>query len=443
MRTAGHRIGIDFGTTNSALAVSTPQGIRVAQWMLPDAEAAAAAAATSVYRSLLFFEDGADWVGGRPESKTGPEAIAHYLWTGGDGRLMQSMKSFLASHHVRATNICGSEFRLEELVALVVGDLWESSAKSLELERPETIVAGRPVTFAYSKTPDDDLYAEGRLREGFALAGFESVEFVFEPVAAAVFYEAELKHDEVVLVADFGGGTSDFCLLRVGPSFKGRATDPTRVLATAGVGVAGDAFDARIVENVVGPELGRGSRYRSLSGKTLEIPATVYKALARWHDLSLLKTPRNTQMLDGYLRNALEPTKIRALCHVVENDLGYALYRQVQDAKVALSKAERTTFRFEADEVSIETVIERADFERWISPEVARLTGGVDAVLASSNLSPAEVDTVFMTGGSALVPAVRRQFEDRFGAHKLRSGDYLTSVASGLATYAGASFEGT
>jgi len=429
------RIGIDFGTTNSALAVvGDDGGMNVARW-------SADGDTTSVYRSLLFFEEGADWIRGRPPCSTGPEAIEQYLWTGGDGRLMQSMKSFLASRHMLSTSVFGRDFKLEELVAEVVRGLWTSAANGLGLapdSRPDHIVAGRPVTFAFSNGSEDDAFAEGRLRKGFALAGFDQVDFVFEPVAAAVHYEAALDRDETVLVADFGGGTSDFCLLRVGPGFRDAPTDPARVLSTGGVGVAGDAFDARIVEHVVAPALGRGSRYRSQSGKLLEIPGTLFKALGRWHDLSVLKTPRNVAKLDGYRRMAEEPEKIDALCYLVEADLGYAMYREVQAAKVRLSQEPTTAFAFEAGDVTVEATIERNAFDTWIAPELTQIASALDATLGTAGITVDAVDTVFMTGGTALVPAVRQIFADRFGDDKLRSGDYLTSVASGLATYAAA-----
>lgn len=426
------RIGIDFGTTNSALALASADGVEVAQYKAEDT-------LTRVHRSLLFFEEDAEWVDGRPASETGPEAIAQYLWTGGDGRLMQSMKSFLASRHMMATNVFGYDFKLEALVADVVRSVWLKAAANLGLDpkqRPKQVVAGRPVRFAFARKDADDAFAEERLRRGFALAGFHDVQFIFEPVAAAVHYEASLKRDEVVLVADFGGGTSDFCALLVGPSYIDRAADRTRVLATAGVGLAGDAFDARIVEQVVAPALGRGSKYRSQGGKVLEIPATVYKALSRWHDLSILKSPRNTQMLEGYRRNAVEPDKLRALCQVVDHDMGYALYREVQRAKVALSSNDFAEFRFDNDGVVVTADIERSAFEGWIAGELAEIRGGLDKVLERAGLEPDGVDTVFMTGGTAQVPAVRRIFETRFGAEKLRTSGFLTSVASGLASYA-------
>jgi len=424
-------VGVDFGTTNSAIAAVDDAGnARLAAF--PTLSEAVA----PVFRSLLFFENDVDWVAGRPPASIGHAAIAEYLATGADGRLMQSMKSFLASRHVVATNVHGHNFTLESLVALVVAELRASIRPQLGVDPPDHVVAGRPVHFAYADGPEDDAYAEGRLRKAFARAGFPQVTFVPEPVAAALHYASSLDHDEVVLVADFGGGTSDFSALRVGPGVAEDPSDASHVLGTSGVGVAGDSFDARLLDNLVAPALGKGTHYRSQAGKYLEIPPAIFHRLERWHELSILKTPRMMDSLHGYRRTSREPEKIGALIDVVDHDLGYAMYAAVERAKVALSSADHATFSFHAEELSVEAEVSRADFEAWIAPELEALTTCLDGLLADIGLDASDVDTVFLTGGTALVPAVRDIFASRFGDDRLRTGDFLASVASGLARYA-------
>ncbi|TNF23335.1 MAG: Hsp70 family protein [Deltaproteobacteria bacterium] len=424
-------VGVDFGTTNSAIAAIDADGrARLAAFPGPGG------ARTPVFRSLLFFENDVDWVDGRPPATIGHEAIAEYLATGADGRLMQSMKSFLASRHVVATNVLGHNFTLESLIALVVARLRAAIRPELGVEPPAHVVAGRPVHFVYAETPEDDAYAEGRLRKAFVRAGFPEVTFVPEPVAAALHYASTLDHDEVVLVADFGGGTSDFSVLRVGPSTADDPNDAAHILGTAGVGVAGDNFDARLLDHLVAPALGKGSYYKSQEGKILEIPPAIFHRLERWHELSILKTPRMMESLHAYRRAAREPEKIGALIDVVDGDLGYALYAAVERAKVALSHADAAQFAFHADDLSVEAAVTRAEFEAWIAPELDALTQCLDGLLEDVGLTVNDVDTVFLTGGTALVPAVRALFEARFGAERLRTGDFLASVASGLARYA-------
>jgi hypothetical chaperone protein len=296
-------------------------------------------------------------------------------------------------------------------------------------------VAGRPVNFAHATSEEDNLFALDRLRKAFALAGLEDVDFVMEPVAAAYHYEASLNRDELVLVADFGGGTTDFCLLRVGPQAQG-TTDAERILGTGGVAVAGDNFDARIVEHVVAPQLGRGVKYRSMLGKRLDLPGWIFLKLQRWNELSVLKTSENLKMLREYAATAEEPGKLEALVTLVEDDLGYELFRAVEKAKVALSTAESAKFHFDAPGVDIEAVLHRADFEGWISPELEAIETTLDETLERIGVEPQAIDTVFLTGGTARVPAVRHIFASRFGEERLRTGDYLASVASGLAVHA-------
>jgi hypothetical protein len=184
------------------------------------------------------------------------------------------------------------------------------------------------------------------------------------------------------------------------------------------------------------PVLGAGSSYRAMSGKVLESPRTVFEKLRRWNELSFLKTPKNMEMLLGYARDALEPEKLRALIHLVEHNLGYRLYRAVEAAKIELSHAPTSTLDFVDDDVRLQVPLSRADFEAWIAPELERLAACVDELFAASGVAQTSVDAVFLTGGTGQVPAVRQLFAERFGEARLRTGSYLTSIASGLALHA-------
>jgi hypothetical chaperone protein len=240
----------------------------------------------------------------------------------------------------------------------------------------------------------------------------------------------------MVLIGDFGGGTSDFSLVRLGPKTR-KAKDRKFVLGNQGVPIAGDTFDSRIVKHLIAPILGSESTYRSM-GKDLPVPIWVYHRLASWHLVSFLKSRQTMEMLRQVKTQAEQPERIEALQHIISNDLGYALYRAVEHAKVELSHRDTTRFVFYEPPVDIEATLSRKRLESWIADDIRMIADCVDGLLKTCNLQPSDVDTVFLTGGSAFVPAVRQVFIERFGEQNIRGGEELTTVARGLALSAAA-----
>ena len=348
---------------------------------------------------------------------------------------MQSLKSFLTSRGLKSTEVFGRRMTLESLIARILRDLREKAEAQFGASI-RTAVVGRPVRFVGAGKAEDNHFAEERLREAFQLAGYESVEFQLEPVAAAHYYESTLDHDELILIGDFGGGTSDFSLLRVGPRIRARGRTPADLLGNSGVGLAGDAFDAKIVRNLVSPAVGRGSSARSMNKVLPAVPNWVYAKLEHWHHLSFLRTASVMNMLNSTIATALEPGKIEALIHLIREDRGYDLHRAVQKAKCELSENPAARFVLSDGVIEIQAVVERTAFEEWIAEELAQIEACVDSLIAASGASAADVDMVFLTGGSSFVPAVRRIFETRFGAARIRTGNEFTSVARGLAVNA-------
>ncbi len=417
-------IGIDFGTTNSSIACADHSGqVQLAQFP-------SLSGLTDTYRSLLYLQRTKEGGVNTLKSWTGPEAIEQYLSADVKGRLIQSLKSFLSSRTLHSTEVFGRRLTLEELIAKILRDLRTKAEHQFDINISSAVV-GRPVHFVGAENPEDDIYAEGRLRKAFDSAGFESVQFEMEPIAAAHHYESTLDHDELILIGDFGGGTSDFSLVHVGPTVRKEGASGT-IVGNAGVGIAGDAFDAKIIRHLVSPALGAGSQLRSL-GKLLTVPNWVYIKLERWHHLSLLRGRDVLQMLKGVHAQSLEPEKIAALIHFINEDLGFHLHRAVQKVKSDLSNAPQATFQFSDGFVDLVAAVERASFEDWISEELAHIAQCVDSLLSSSNVLPKQVDKVFLTGGSSFVPAVRTIFETRFGKKRIRGGNEFTSVARGLA----------
>ena len=419
-------VGLDFGTTNSAIGVADDAGaVKLARFTHKGG-------ITDTFRSVLYFHPDARDKNGRYLPIAGPRALDRYLEAEGRGRLLQSLKSYVADRSFQATSIFSRTHTIVDLLTLLLADLRERAEEELG-PLGSRIVVGRPVHFAHASAPEDEALAISRLREALGRVGFTDVIFEFEPVAAAYYYETQLDHDQRVLVADFGGGTSDFSLIEVGPSH--RKSGKRTILGSDGVGLAGDALDAKVLHNVVAPMLGLGSTYRAMFGRELEVPVWIYAKLRRWHHLSFLKTKKNTDLLEEIASQSdgVSRAKIEALLHILDNDLGYHLYRAVERAKVALSGADSTHFSFADDPLHIEADITRAQFDGWISEETTAMEECVDRLLSKTGIAAKDVDQVFMTGGTSFVPAVRRIFDDRFGAAKIRAGGEMIAVATGHA----------
>lgn len=401
-------IGIDFGTTNSAVAIAAEDG----------SVQLAPLAGAPHWRTVLYFEPGGHLTAGAP-------AIARYLETDGEGRLVQSIKSHLASSSFSRTQIFGRRYGLEDMIAAYLRQVRAASP----IDLGHRAVIGRPVRYWGAETADDDARALDRMRAALASAGFTDVVFEFEPVGAAARYAARLDHDELIVVADFGGGTTDFSVIRVGPTAGGH------VLANAGIGVSGDAFDARVIDAVVAPALGRGTRYTVDGfGGEAPVPAWLYGHLRRWHYLSFLKEESTLRLLDRVQRGALEREKIERLVRLVDQDLGMLLHRAVEGAKVRLSSTDEQ--RVALEPIELDLPVARASFDGWIGEDLDAIGRVLDECLDQAGVTPTDVDRVFATGGSSLVPAVRARLAQRFGAAKLEGGEELTSVAWGLAARA-------
>jgi hypothetical chaperone protein len=409
-------IGIDFGTTNTSLGLAAGDGgVRLAQ--LPGW----GGGATTTWRTVLYFEPDATVLAGAP-------AIDRYAETGGEGRLVQSIKSHLSSAAFNRTTIAGKTWTLEALVTEFLRGLRAAAGTPLGARA----VVGRPVRYWGAGTEADDTRAVGRMRAALLAAGFTEVVFEFEPIAAALRYATRLDHEELLLVADFGGGTSDFSLVRVGPRVA--PGDPRAILATGGLAVGGDAFDAHIIDAVVAPALGRDTSYRDAFGAVTAVPTWLFARLRRWHHLSFLKDADTLRLLDRLEQGSLAPDRIERLVRVVKEDLGLSLHQSVERSKQALSVAE--VAGLSCVDLDLELAVDRPAFEQWIAPELDGIDAVVTSVLERAGVGAADVDSVFATGGSSLVPAVRRRLGARFGDAKLAGGDELTSVAWGLAARA-------
>ena len=417
--------GLDFGTTNSALALAHTEGaVELARF-----------GEGSTFRSILYFEQDEGSRSGKLRVVAGPDAIQAYLHARAPGRLIQSTKSYLASRLFSQTQIFNQTFSLEQLIGTLLRYL-RKSAEAQFGDLGGKLVVGRPVHFSGTKTQADDEFAVERLRKAFANAGFDEVDFLPEPVAAAYKYRQRLDHDELVLIADFGGGTSDFSPVQLKPTQASTRALRDQVIGNDGVGIAGDTFDSKLVRHLVAPMLGLGSQYKNEFGKVLPVPNWLYEHLERWHYLSFLKTRKNMALLRQLQFHALDKAKLDALIDLVDHDLGYRLYQAIESVKCNLSEQATSPFHFKEAAISIDEAVARVDFDQWIAPEVGAIAACVDRLLLNCSIALQDVDAVFMTGGSSFVPAIRKVFETKFPKATIRAGQEFTSVAEGLALYA-------
>ena len=408
-------LGLDFGTTNTVMAL--PDGPRARAVSL-----IAGGEAISALRSALCF-----WRDGRSVGvEAGPFAIEKFIDDPEEARFIQSFKTFAASPHFTGTYIFGKRLTFEALLQTFLARTFEYAKAELP-DLPRRVVVGRPVAFA-GADPDPALAAR-RYESALRALGFEEIGFVYEPVAAAFFFARALTKPATVLVADFGGGTTDFSIMHF--DFVD-GMPKARALGHGGIGIAGDQFDYRIVHHAVLPRLGKGTKFRGLF-KDEDFPDSWFAAFSRWNSLSILKASKEFREMKTLLSRARAPEAIGRFIHLVEEDQGYPLYRAISDVKTRLSQVDSATLRFAPLGAEFEMQITRADFESWIADDLERIETVLQDTLAAARLSARDIDRIFLTGGTSFVPAVRAIFERRFGSGKIESGGELISIANGLA----------
>ncbi len=405
--------GLDFGTSNTALALLTDEG--AVPLVLDPLHSPPENMPT-----LLFFSD-------EHRQYYGTRAVQEYLDCEMAGRFIQSIKRHLPSKAFTTTFLQGRSMDLSELIAGFLEALRFAAEKQTGA-RVTKVVMGRPAVF--HKDPERDRLAERRLEQAAYLAGFEEVRFQLEPIAAARAFERRLGTEVNCLVGDLGGGTSDFTVMRLGPERRGdRRKD---VLGFDGVNVAGNDLDAALVKLRVLPRLGWGASYAPL-GRPIPLPTKLHVAMTSWHALSFVNTPQNLEELQRWIRTADDPEGLKRLHELLDWNLGFELFRSVERCKLELSQKEEGVLSFRARNIALEEPVSRAEWDAAIRPLVVRLEACVDGLMA--RLDHPSIDAVFLTGGTSLVPAVRQLFEERFPG-RLLGDQVFTSVGAGLAVEA-------
>lgn len=412
--------GLDFGTSNTAVALPSGEVLSLDE----------KAAQPRLFRSVLFFPEDTR------ETLAGHEAIERYQEDNA-GRFIQSMKTWLPATTFTRTTLRGRTLSLEELIAVFLRRV-RTLASSAAGEEVSSVVLGRPARF--STEAKTDAFAEARLKQAATIAGFTEVRFVIEPIAAALAYESTLERDEVVLVADFGAGTSDLTVMHLGPSRRGRADRKADVVASSGVYVGGDRFDSAVMKTALLKYFGQGSTYTVGHGtQRLPMPSYISSRLLSWNEMSLIREKTTRELIDLMLESSDRLPAIEALNDLVMENLGFRLYRAIERAKVELSTKQEARIDFEEARITIHETITLEAFEAATAHLIDELEVCTDELLARlpKGLS---IDSVFLTGGSSQVPSVQRLFARKFGSGKLRTADAFTSVVEGLGRAAASTF---
>jgi hypothetical chaperone protein len=414
-------LGIDFGTSNTVLAMADPTG------RVETVTFGADETRSFIFETALCFWEEFDAGRRRVHKEGGPWALAQFLLGEGADRLIRSFKTFAADAGFSSTQIFGAAYTFETLLGAFLDTLLGHAGLDPS-DRYANIIVGRPLKFAGAR-PDEALALR---RYG---AAFDTTlpaarkHYVFEPVGAAFYYAQRLEADATVLVADFGGGTSDMSVLRFRRVSGVVSADP---LGHAGIGIGGDTLDFRLIDHLVSPRLGKGGEYVEF-GKRLPVPSHYYTRFAHWNQLALFQYSSDFRDLKTIARMAKEGSELQDFVALIESNHAMRLYDSVSRAKKELSLETETEFRFEVDDIRINGRITRAQFEHWIGAELAKLDQTVTAALTDAGLSAQDIDAVFLTGGTSLVPAIQALFIERFGAQKIHSSDQFASIAAGLA----------
>ncbi|MDO9405384.1 MAG: Hsp70 family protein [Polaromonas sp.] len=407
-------VGIDFGTSNSTAGVY--RGGLPALLPLEDGKV--------TLPSVVFFhaEEGMEG-----QVSYGRGALADYL-SGHEGRLMRSLKSLLGTSMMdEVTEVAGQLLPFRVLLAQFIGELKHRAEQAAGQPFTQAVL-GRPVFFV-----DGDAAADRRAEETLAdiarATGLKDIAFQYEPIAAAFDYESRITREELVLVVDIGGGTSDFALVRLAPGSVAKPDRREDILAAGGVHIGGTDFDKYLSLASVMPLLGLGSRMKS----GLEMPSALFFNLATWHTINQAYTRKAWTQIGDLARASAEPDKMARLQSLVQERAGHWLAMQVEAAKIALSDAPLTQIDLARIAPGETLPIERDGFDAAIGHLVDSIGRTVTSLLADAGVRGADVDTVFFTGGSSGVPLLRERVSALLPQSRAVEGDLFGSIGAGLA----------
>lgn len=407
---------IDFGTSNSLLSfvdgTNKPHLINLEN-------------DSPILRSLIFT----------PEQKVfyfGNEAIAKYQEFEGEGRFFRSLKKFLPEPGFKGTEVFGKRLKIEDLIAIILRAI-KARADQATGKNVENVVLGRPAL--YSLDLQNDQLAEDRMRRAAEMVGFKRIEFCPEPVAAGLNIESS-DSEKIILICDFGGGTSDFTLLKS----SNETFSKDNVLGLSGVFVAGDAIDGRIMFDFVSKHFGKDITYQAPMGSNLlSFPKILLKKLCNPAHIAFLKERETWEFLkelELWSVGEEDQKYFNQLFCLIEEQLGYPIYAEIEKTKIELGEKDVSTYRFDHPRIQIDMPIKRSEFENAVTPELEEIFQSLENVFKQSGLKYSDVDQVRITGGTGQMPLVQQKLVELFGEDKIVRSEVFQSVVQGLAVYA-------
>jgi len=411
--------GIDFGTSNSLLSF-VENGAKPRLINLENDK--------PVLRSLIFTPD-------QGEYYFGSEAISQYQELGGEGRFFRSLKKFLPEPSFKGTEVFGKRMKIEDLISVFLREMKKRA--DLQIGANVTnVVLGRPALYSLDQVKDE--LAQERMKKAAQLAGFKHIEFCPEPVAAGLSAKSNFSDlkEKLILVCDFGGGTSDFTLLKMDDS----SFSEKNVCGLSGVFVAGDAIDGRIMRNFISSHFGKDIKYRVPMGDNdLGFPRRLLGKLCNPAHIVFLKERETWEFLkeiEQWVLDGDDEKYISQLFCLVEEDLGYPIYSSIEKSKIELGSNDKSLFEFVYSDIDINMSIEREEFELSVGKELEDILGALEKVFEQSGCDPQDIDSVHITGGTGQMPLIQKYLIERFGREKIEMSEAFQSVALGLGNYA-------
>lgn len=408
---------IDFGTTNSLLGAA--ENSKTLHMPIPlDLNAVD----STILRSVMFFPE-------RKPAFFGSDAIHEYVKHGMQGRLIRSIKKFLPMRSFSSTSIGGKQIQLENIIGIFLTEMRARANQHFNRD-VDRVVLGRPARF--SSDPEEDKLAENRLEKAAKIAGFKEIYFCPEPLAAAYDFKETLNETKTVLVVDFGGGTSDFTVIRIGPeTFK-----DSDVLSLGGISIAGDALDGSLMRKRISKHFGADVQYKVPFGSNiLTMPAHLIEKICSPADISILQERDTIEFFKNVKTWSLgnkDRNKMDQLFTLINDHIGFDLFEKIETTKKALSKTSNNIFEFENSGIKIQENIQKNEFQNYSADLVESILEKIDDTIKAAQLSNKDIDLICSTGGTAKVSAIHDGLVARFGKEKIQEQSQFHSVVRGL-----------